>query len=258
MSLDKLIIEGVEIRSRLLTGSGKYRDEKIIKDVLDAGECDVVTVALRRIDLDNSDDSFVSYIPKDKQLMPNTSGARTSEEAVRIARLSREMGYGNWIKIEVIRDQQYLLPDNLETLKATGILAKEGFAVFPYMLPDLTMARYMVDAGAVSIMPLAAPIGSNKGLQTRELIRILIEQIDLPIIVDAGIGKPSQAAEVMEMGADAVLLNTAIASSPDPVAMSGAFKDAIRAGRTAFIAGMAAESSVANASSPLTGFLGDL
>ncbi len=254
---DILNIAGVDIRSRLLTGSGKYSDERIIKDVLEAGECDVITVALRRVDLDNRDESVVQYIPKNKQLMPNTSGARTADEAVRIARLSKAMGYGDWIKIEVIKDQNYLLPDNMDTLLATEILAKEGFKVFPYMLPDLSMARRMADAGAVSIMPLAAPIGSNRGMQTKELIRILIEQIDLPIIVDAGIGKPSHACEAMEMGADAILLNTAIASSADPVAMAGAFKDAIRAGRTAYLAGMAPESSIARASSPLTGFLGD-
>ncbi len=254
---DILTIAGVEIKSRLLTGSGKYSDERIIKDVLAAGECDVITVALRRVDLDNRDDSVVQFIPKDKQLMPNTSGARTADEAVRIARLSKAMGYGDWIKIEVIKDSHYLLPDNMETLVATEILAKEGFKVFPYMLPDLTMARRMVDAGAVSIMPLAAPIGSNGGLQTKELVRILIEQIDLPIIVDAGIGKPSHACEAMEMGADAILLNTAIASAADPVRMASAFKDAIRAGRNGFLAGAAPVSLGAQASSPLTGFLGE-
>ncbi len=254
---DILTIAGVDIRSRLLTGSGKYADESIIGDVLAAGECDVITVALRRVDLDNVAQSVMQYIPKGKQLMPNTSGARTAEEAVRIARLSKAMGYGDWIKIEVIRDQAYLLPDNLETLKATEILAKEGFQVFPYMLPDLSVARRMQDAGAVAIMPLGAPIGSNRGLQTKELIRILIEQIDLPIIVDAGIGKPSHACEAMEMGAAAVLLNTAIASATDPVLMAAAFRDAIRAGRNAYRAGMAIESAKAHASSPLTGFLGE-
>ncbi len=254
---DILTIAGVEIGSRLLTGSGKYSDERIIKDVLTAGECDVITVALRRVDLDNKDKTVVQYIPKNKQLMPNTSGARTADEAVRIAKLARAMGYGDWIKIEVIADQAYLLPDNMETLKATEILANDGFKVFPYMLPDLTMARRMADAGAVSIMPLAAPIGSNGGLQTKELIRILIEQIELPIIVDAGIGKPSHACEAMEMGAAAILLNTAIASAADPVRMASAFKDAIRAGRSAYLAGMGPVSVGAQASSPLTGFLGE-
>jgi len=254
---DILTIAGVDIRSRLLTGSGKYANEAIISDVLAAGECDVITVALRRVDLDNTASSVMQYIPKGKQLMPNTSGARTAEEAVRIARLAKAMGYGDWIKIEVIRDQAYLLPDNLETLKATETLANEGFKVFPYMLPDLSVARRMQDAGAVAIMPLGAPIGSNRGLQTKELIRILIEQIDLPIIVDAGIGKPSHACEAMEMGAAAVLLNTAIASATDPVLMAAAFRDAIRAGRNAYRAGMAIESAKARASSPLTGFLGE-
>lgn len=253
---DILTIAGVEIRNRLLTGSGKYSDEKIIRDVLAAAECDVITVALRRVDLDNKEESFVSYIPEDKQLMPNTSGARNAEEAIRIAKLARAMGYGNWIKIEVIRDLKYLLPDNLETLKATEELVKEGFEVFPYMLPDLEMGRRMAEAGAAAVMPLAAPIGSNRGMQTKEMIRIMIDQIDAPIIVDAGIGKPSHAAEAMEMGAAAILLNTAIASSPNPVLMAEAFKDAVNAGRKAFLAGMGAESIEADASSPLTGFLG--
>lgn len=256
--MDTFKVAGKEFSNRLITGSGKYSDEKIIKDVLEAGECDIITVALRRVDIDNPQESIVQYIPDGKQLMPNTSGARNADEAIRIARLSKSMGYGDWIKIEVIQDSHYLLPDNQETVKATEVLAKEGFKVFPYMLPDLTMARRMVDAGAVSIMPLAAPIGSNKGLQTRDLIRILIEQIEIPIIVDAGIGKPSQACEVMEMGADAVLLNTAIASSVNPVKMASAFSNAIKAGREAYLAGFAPTLDRASASSPLTGFLGEL
>ena len=256
--MDTFKVAGKEFSNRLITGSGKYSDEKIIKDVLEAGECDIITVALRRVDIDNPQESIVQYIPDGKQLMPNTSGARNADEAIRIARLSKSMGYGDWIKIEVIQDSHYLLPDNQETVKATEVLAKEGFKVFPYMLPDLTMARRMVDAGAVSIMPLAAPIGSNKGLQTRDLIRILIEQIEIPIIVDAGIGKPSQACEVMEMGADAVLLNTAIASSVNPVKMASAFSNAVKAGREAYLAGFAPTLDRASASSPLTGFLGEL
>lgn len=251
---DFLELAGKKFSSRLLTGSGKYKDEKIIKDILETADCDIVTVALRRVDFSKKDGSIMSCIPKSKQLMPNTSGARTAEEAVKIARLSREMGYGNWIKIEVIKDTKYLLPDNLETLRATEILAADGFAVFPYMNPDLAMGRRMAAAGAVAVMPLGAPIGSNKGLLTKDTVRIMIEEIDAPIIVDAGIGKPSQACEAMEMGAAAVLLNTAIAASDNPVLMAKAFKNAVEAGRQGFLAGFAGQTS-ASASSPLTGFL---
>jgi len=252
---DFLELAGKKFKSRLMTGSGKYRDEKIIKDIVETAGCEIVTVALRRVDFSKKDDNIVSYIPKDKQLMPNTSGARTAEEAVKIAKLSREMGYGNWIKIEVIKDSKYLLPDNLETLKATEILAGDGFAVFAYMQPDLAMGRRMAQAGAAAVMPLAAPIGSNRGLLTKEIIRIMIQEIDAPIIVDAGIGKPSHACEAMEMGAAAILLNTAIAASENPLLMAKAFKDAIEAGRQGFLAGFAGEISQASASSPLTGFL---
>jgi thiazole synthase len=251
---DFLELAGKKFKSRLLTGSGKYRDERIIKEILDTAECDIITVALRRVDFNNLQNNIMSFIPHNKQLMPNTSGARTAEDAIRIAKLSQEMGYGNWIKIEVINDSKYLLPDNLETLKATEILANDGFAVFPYMQPDLTMGRRMAAAGAAAIMPLASPIGSNKGLQTRDIIKIMIEEIQAPIIVDAGIGKPSHACEAMEMGAAAILLNTAIATSPNPVIMAKAFKNAVEAGRQGFLAGLANE-TVASASSPLTGFL---
>jgi len=252
---DELVIAGRTITSRLITGSGKYRDDRIIKDVLRAAECDVITVALRRIDFDQPQENMLNYIPEGKILLPNTSGARNADEAVRIARLAREMGCGDWIKIEVIKDQKFLLPDNWETVRATEILAKEGFVVLPYMSPDLSIARRLVDAGASAVMPLGAPIGSNRGLQTRSLLEILISEIELPIIVDAGIGCPSDAAEAMEMGAAAVLLNTAIASSDDPVAMAEAFKYAVKAGRIAYKSGMASQSYMANASSPLTGFL---
>lgn len=254
---DQLIIGGKAISSRLITGSGKYRDDRIIKDVLDAAGCDVITVALRRIDFDRPDESILNYIPKGKTLLPNTSGARNALEAVRIARLAQAMGCGNWIKIEVINDSKYLLPDNSETVIATEILAKEGFVVLPYMCPDLSTARRLVDAGAAAVMPLAAPIGSNRGLQTRELLEILIAEIDIPLIIDAGIGCPSHATMAMEMGADAVLLNTAIAASDDPVIMARAFKMAVEAGRLAFLSGMAGQSRAAQPSSPLTGFLGN-
>lgn len=252
---DELIIAGKTIRSRLITGSGKYRDDRIIKDVLDAAECDIITVALRRIDFDRPDDSVLNFIPEGKILLPNTSGARTAEEAVRIARLAREMGIGNWIKIEVINDQKYLLPDNFETIKATEILAKDGFVVLPYMSPDLGAAKRLVDAGAAAVMPLGAPIGTNRGLRTKEMIEILISEINLPVIVDAGIGLPSHATEAMEMGAAAILLNTAIASSDNPVLMARAFKLAVQAGRLAYLSGPGGTSRFAQASSPLTGFL---
>jgi thiazole synthase len=252
---DELTIAGKTIRSRLITGSGKYRDDRIIKDVLDAAECDIITVALRRIDFDRPDDSVLNFIPEGKILLPNTSGARTADEAVRIAFLARETGIGNWVKIEVINDQKYLLPDNFETLKATEILAKEGFVVLPYMSPDLSAARRLVDAGAAAIMPLGAPIGTNRGLRTKELIEIMISEISLPVIVDAGIGLPSHATEAMEMGAAAILLNTAIASSDNPVSMARAFNLAVQAGRLAYLSGPGSTSQIARASSPLTGFL---
>jgi thiazole synthase len=254
---DELVIAGAVIRSRLITGSGKYRDDRLIKDVLLAAECDVITVALRRVDFDRPGEGVLDHIPKGKILLPNTSGARTAQEAIRLARLARAMGCGNWIKIEVIGDQKYLLPDNDETVAATRVLAREGFVVLPYIYPDLTIARRLVDAGAAAIMPLAAPIGSNRGLITRDFIEILVEEITLPIIVDAGIGRPSHAAQAMEMGVDAILLNTAIAASDDPVSMALAFKLAVQAGRLAYRAGMAGVSKTAQSSSPLTGFLGE-
>jgi thiazole synthase len=252
---DFLEIGGTKLRSRLITGSGKYRDDQIIKDVVAAAQCDIVTVALRRVDFDRPEENILRNVPKDKILLPNTSGARNASEAVRLARLAREMGCGNWVKIEVIEDQKYLLPDNIETLKATEILAKEGFVILPYVSPDLSLARRLVAAGAAAVMPLGAPIGSNRGLRTLDLIEILVEEISLPIIVDAGIGRPSHAAHAMEIGAAAVLLNTAIASSDDPVAMARAFRLAVEAGRLGFLAGLGAVSKIGRASSPLTGFL---
>ncbi len=257
MNEDVLTIAGTVVRSRLITGSGKYGDDRIIKDVLEAAQCDIITVALRRIDFNAPDANILSHIPKGKVLLPNTSGARTADEAVRIARLAKAMGCGNWIKIEVIGDQRYLFPDNEETVKATETLAAEGFVVLPYMNPDLIVARRLVDAGAAAVMPLAAPIGSNRGLLTLSMIEILVSELDVPVIVDAGIGKPSHAAAAMEMGVDAILLNTAIASSPDPVSMARAFKYAVEAGRIAYVSGMAEESRTARASSPLTGFLSE-
>lgn len=256
MNGDKLIIGGRELNSRLFIGSGKYESKGKIKEVIHSSESEVITMALRRVDLDNREENILTYIPKEIQLLPNTSGARTAEEAVRIARLARAMGCGDWIKIEVIRDSKYLLPDNLETIKATEVLANEGFVVLPYMNPDLMDAKRLVDAGAATVMPLGAPIGSNRGIRTEEMIRILIDEIRIPIVVDAGIGKPSDAAYAMEMGADAVLVNTAIATAEDPVVMGSAFSMAVKAGRMAYNAKLGRRLSKGEASSPLTGFLG--
>jgi len=253
---DKLVLGGHEFESRFILGSGKYSLDLIKAAVENAG-AQIITLALRRAaagDVAN----IMDYIPKGITLLPNTSGARTAEEAVRIARLAREIGCGDFIKIECIRDSKYLLPDNYETIKATEILAKEGFVVMPYMYPDLNCARDLVNAGAAAVMPLGAPIGSNKGLCTKDFIKILIDEIDLPIIVDAGIGKPSQACEAMEMGAAAVMANTAIATAGDIALMAAAFKKAVEAGREAYLAklGRVMESG-ASASSPLTGFLSE-
>lgn len=252
---DKLIIGGKELTSRLFIGTGKFASNKIIPEVVKRSGAQVVTVALRRMDFDSKDENMLNHIPQDCILMTNTSGARNADEAVRIARIARAAGCGNWIKIEIVTDNKYLLPDNYETIKATEILAKEGFVVLPYMSPDLIVARNLRDAGAAAVMPLGAPIGTNKGLKTKEMIRILIDEIDLPIIVDAGLGRPSEAAEAMEMGAAAVLVNTAIATSDDPVTMGEAFGLAVIAGRKAFLSGAPAVKDFAEASSPLTGFL---
>ncbi|EPY6471665.1 thiazole synthase [Clostridium sporogenes] len=251
---DKLIIGGHEFNSRFILGSGKYSLDLIKAAVENAG-AEIITLALRRANLGGSA-NILDYIPKNVTLLPNTSGARNAEEAVRIARLAREIGCGDFIKIEVIRDSKYLLPDNYETIKATEILANEGFVVMPYMYPDLNVARDMVNAGASAIMPLAAPIGSNKGLSTGDFIKILVDKIEIPIIVDAGIGRPSQACEAMEMGVDAIMANTAIATAGNISAMSKAFKNAIEAGRTAYLSGLGPVlDNGASASSPLTGFL---
>ena len=233
-----------EFTSRFILGSGKYSLE-LIEAAVKQAEAQIVTLALRR-----ANDGGLANI------LDNTSGARNAEEAVRIARLSRELCHSDMVKIEVIRDTKYLLPDNYETAKATEILANEGFVVMPYMYPDLNAARDMANAGAACIMPLAAPIGSNRGVCTKDFIQILIDEIDLPIIVDAGIGRPSQACEVMEMGAAAVMANTAIATAGDIPRMAAAFKNAINAGREAYLAGLGrVKKNGASASSPLTGYL---
>lgn len=251
---DQLIIGGHAFTSRFILGSGKYSLELVSAAVEKAG-AEIITLALRRANTGGTD-NILDYIPEGVTLLPNTSGARNAEEAVRIARLAREMGCGDFVKIEVIHDTRYLLPDNYETARATEILAREGFVVMPYMYPDLNAARDMQNAGAAAVMPLGAPIGSNKGICTREFIQILIDEIDLPVIVDAGIGKPSQACEAMEMGAAAVMANTAIATAGDIPVMAEAFKKAIEAGRAAYISGMGRVLETGSAaSSPLTGFL---
>lgn len=258
---DTLVIGGTALTSRLFIGTGKYGTDSLIPDVAGASGSQVITVALRRVDLANPRSNVLAHIPPHMRLLPNTSGARTAEEAVRIARLAQAAGCGNWIKIEVISDSRFLLPDGYATARATETLAKEGFVVLPYMNPDLYVARDLVNAGAAAVMPLGAPIGTNRGLRTAEMIGVLIEEIDLPVIVDAGIGKPSQACEAMEMGAAACLVNTAIATAGNPVAMARAFGEAVRAGRAAYLSGAGpvatATADGASASSPLTGFLGE-
>lgn len=252
---DTLMLGRHAFTSRFILGSGKYSLDLIRAAVENAG-AQIITLALRRANSET--DNILDHIPKGVTLLPNTSGARTAEEAVRIARLARECGCGDFVKIEIMRDSKYLLPDNYATVKATDILANEGFIVMPYMYPDLNTARDLVNAGAASIMPLGAPIGSNKGLATRYFIQILIDEIDLPVIVDAGIGKPSQACDAMEMGAAAVMANTAIATAGNIPAMAEAFKKAIEAGRTAYLSGLGRViDKGAAASSPLTGFLDD-
>ncbi|MBQ1448960.1 MAG: thiazole synthase [Coriobacteriales bacterium] len=233
---DKLVIGGHEFTSRFILGSGKY-DVELINAAVEQAGAEIITLSVRRTNSQEAG-NILNYIPKNVTLLPNTSGARNAEEAVRIAHLAREAGCGDFVKIEIMRDSRYLLPDNYETTKATEILANEGFVVLPYMYPDLNFARDMRDAGAAAIMPLAAPIGSNKGLATKEFIQILIDEMELPIIVDAGIGRPSQACEAMEMGAAAIMANTAIATARNIPAMATAFKNAIIAGRLAHLAGL--------------------
>lgn len=253
---DVLELGGRKFHSRFILGSGKYSLKLIEAAVKDAG-AELVTVAVRRANT-KEHENILDYVPDGVTLLPNTSGARTADEAVRIAHLARELGCGDFVKIEIMRDTKYLLPDNEATIRATETLAKEGFVVLPYMYPDLNVARDLVDAGAAAVMPLAAPIGSNKGLVTREFIQILIDEIDLPIIVDAGIGSPAQACEAMQMGAAAVMANTALATAGNLPLMASAFREAISAGRKAYRAGLGRVlSRGASASDPLTGFLRD-
>lgn len=252
---DVLEIAGHKIESRLFMGTGKFAGNDVMRVALAASGARIVTVAVRRVDSGGAAGNILDAVPKGCIIMANTSGARNADEAVRIARLARAAGAGNWIKIEVIADSKYLLPDNLETLYATDRLVKEGFVVLPYMSPDLSMARRMAECGAAAVMPLGAPIGSNRGVKTRELVDIMIREIRIPVIIDAGLGRPSHACECMEMGCAAVLVNTAVAIAPDPASMAHAFKLAVQAGREAFVSGMARPRATARASSPLTGFL---
>lgn len=256
-----LVIAGRTFTSRLLLGTGKFSSNEIMRDALAASGTEIVTVALRRADLSGTSDPFANILdfidPEKYLLLPNTSGAVNAEEAVRLARLAASAGLPKWIKLEIHPDPQYLLPDPIETLRATEILAAEGFIILPYINADPVLAKRLEDAGAATVMPLGSPIGSNRGLETRAQIAIIIEQARIPVIVDAGLGAPSHAAEALELGADAVLINTAIAVAEDPVAMARAFKMAVEAGRMAREAGLPAQEDTAIPTSPLTAFLHD-
>ena len=257
-----LIIAGREIRSRLLLGTGKFSSNESMAAALEASGCEIVTVALRRADLSGKRDPFANILefidPTKYLLLPNTSGAMTADEAVRLARLAVAAGLPNWVKLEIHPDPRYLLPDPIETLKAAEQLVKEGFVVLPYINADPVLAKRLEDIGTATVMPLGSPIGSNRGLETRGQLAIIIEQATIPVVIDAGIGAPSQAAEALEMGADAVLVNTAIAIASDPVRMAQAFRQAVEAGRTAYEIGLAERLDQASATSPLSGFLASL
>lgn len=254
-----LVIGGRIFRSRLILGTGKFPSPEAMRSALDASGAELVTVALRRADLSGKKDPFANILefidPNRFLLLPNTSGAMNAEEALRLARLAAAAGLPKWIKLEIHPDPRYLLPDPVETLKAAELLLKEGFTVLPYINADPVLAKRLQDLGTATVMPLGSPIGSNRGVQTRDQIRIIIEQATVPVVVDAGLGAPSHAAEAMEMGADAVLVNTAIAIASDPDRMATAFKMAVEAGRAAFESGLAAQQDSASPTSPLTAFL---
>jgi thiazole synthase len=254
--MEKLVIAGRQFDSRLLVGTGKFASPQVMAQALVACGAEIVTVALRRVDIGNPHDDTLREIDREKfLLLPNTSGARNADEAVRLAQLARAATNINWVKLEVTPDPYHLLPDPVETLKAAEILVKEGFVVLPYMNADPILAKRLQDVGTATVMPLGSPIGSNQGLKTRAALEIIIEQSNVPVVVDAGLGLPSHAAEAMEIGADAVLINTAIATAADPCEMALAFKLAVEAGRRAYLAGPRAPVDRAEASSPLTGFL---
>ena len=254
-----LTIAGRAFGSRLILGTGKFAAPETMRDALAASGTEIVTVALRRADLSGRKDPFANILefidPQRYLLLPNTSGAINAEEAVRLARLARAAGLPNWVKLEIHPDPRYLLPDPVETLKAAEMLGREGFVVLPYINADPVLAKRLQDIGTATVMPLGSPIGSNRGLRTRDQLRIIIEQATVPVVVDAGLGAPSHAAEAMELGADAVLVNTAIAVAADPIRMARAFKAAVEAGRAAYEIGLAEQLETASATSPLTGFL---
>jgi thiazole synthase len=256
LKMDELIIAGRRFKSRLMVGTGKFASNEAMVAAMEGSGCEIVTVALRRVDIENPGDSLLSHIDRSRYLLlPNTSGARDAEEAVRLARLARAAGCEPWVKLEVTPDPYYLLPDPIETLKAAEILVKEGFTVLPYINADPVLAKHLQEVGTATVMPLGSPIGTNKGVRTADSIAIIIEQAIVPVVVDAGLGAPSHAALAMEMGADAVLVNTALAVTPDPGAMAAAFRKGVEAGREAYLAGLGEQRDRAEASSPLTGFL---
>ncbi len=256
--MNKLVIAGKGFNSRLMVGTGKFASCQIMAEALKESGTEIVTVALRRVDIKNENDDMLIAIDRSRYLLlPNTSGARDAGEAVRLAKLARAATGIEWVKLEVTPDPYYLLPDPVETLKAAEILVKDGFVVLPYINADPVLAKRLEDIGTATVMPLASPIGSNQGLKTRDALEIIIKQSNVPVVVDAGLGLPSHAADAMEMGADAVLVNTAIATAAEPVRMATAFKLAVEAGRLAYTSGAGTVSKTANASSPLTGFLRD-
>lgn len=255
--MSKLVIAGRKFNSRLFLGTGKFSNNKLMADAIKASGTEMVTVAMKRVELEDKEDDLLTHITQNSniQLLPNTSGVRTAEEAVFAAQMAREAFGTNWLKLEIHPDPRYLLPDSVETLKATEKLVKLGFVVLPYCQADPTLCKHLEEAGAATVMPLAAPIGTNKGLRMKDFLQIIIDQATVPVVVDAGIGAPSHAAEAMELGADCCLVNTAIAVAGDPVAMADAFRMAVIAGRQAYEAGLGAVSDSAEASSPLTAFL---
>ncbi len=254
--MKKLIIGGKEFSSRLFLGTGKFSSSSIMEKAIAASGTQMVTAAMKRIDLENANDDMLVHINQEQvQLLPNTSGVRNAEEAIFAAQLAREAFRTNFLKLEIHPDPRYLLPDPMETLKATEELVKMGFVVLPYIQADPVLCKRLEEVGAATVMPLGAPIGTNKGLRTRDMLEIIISQSNVPVVVDAGIGAPSHAAEALEMGADAVLVNTAIAIAGDPIKMAEAFKQAVEAGRTAYEAGLGKTGIIAEASSPLTSFL---
>jgi len=257
MQDDPLIIGGRRFGSRMMIGTGKFPSAQALRVAIEASGAEIVTVALRRVDLSSpSAEDILSAIDRSERLvLPNTSGARNAEEAVRLAKLARAAGLEPWVKLELTPEPRYLLPDPVETLRAAEALVKEGFVVLPYMQADPVLAKKLEEVGTATVMPLGAPIGSNRGLRTRDMIGIIIEQASVPVVVDAGLGAPSHAAEAMELGADAVLINTALADAEDPGAMASAFALATQAGRMAYLAGLGPARDRAEASSPLTGFL---